>query len=219
MKSVSKKLLAAIGKLGGTVPKTGWNSYSKYKYVTEADINGAVLPALLEQGLLLTTSVESVKEEVSTADQKNRFASVVLLHKIIDTESGEVLEFKSTGTGADTLDKAVYKAYTGACKYFLMKTFMLSGDDDPENDGGTVEAKPANKLAPPPAKAAFAPPGKGLLAKKAEQAATPTTPVATTGAKKPSFQMPGSKPKAAEPVAAPVEPEQTEEQSEEDAPY
>jgi hypothetical protein len=218
MKSVSKKLLAAIAQLGGSVPKTGWNNYSKYHYVTEADINNAVLPALLKQGLLLTTSVETVKEEVSTAEQKNRFASVVLLHKIIDTESGEVLEFKSTGTGADTLDKAVYKAYTGACKYFLMKLFLLSGDSDPENDGVTPpQDKPAQGLAKPglskPAPAQAAPAAKpaqqGFLAKKTTEAAP-----AQTGAKKPSF---GAKKPEAAPVEQPAEAEAPAQ--EEDAAY
>lgn len=209
MKNVSKKLLKAVQKLGGTVPKTGYNSYSKYKYVTEADINGAVLPALLEQGLLLTTSVESVQETPSSEEQKNRFASVVLVHKIIDTDSGEVLEFKSAGTGADTLDKAIYKAYTGACKYFLMKTFMLSGDDDPENDGQASQAPAAKGLVKAPQAEK-----KGFMARKTEA----TTPAPTTGAKKPAFGK-----KAAEPTPPPAEePEEqpeAQEESEEDAAY
>lgn len=142
MKAVSKKLLKAIQSVGGKVQKTGYNSFSRYKYITESDINEAVLPALLEQGLLLTTSVESVTEVPASEDSKNRFASVVLVHKIIDTDSGEFLEFKSVGTGADTLDKAVYKALTGACKYFMMKLWMISGDDsDPENDSKTTPSK------------------------------------------------------------------------------
>lgn len=136
MKNVSKKLLAAIASVGGKVQKTGYNKFSSYSYITESDINEAILPALLEQNLLLTTSVESAVEIPCDGSSKNRFATVQLLHKIIDTDSGEFIEFKSAGTGADTLDKAVYKAYTGACKYFLMKTFLISGDDsDPENDG------------------------------------------------------------------------------------
>lgn len=216
MKNVSKKLLAAIAELGGSVPKTGYNSYSKYKYVTEADINGAVLPALLKQGLLLTTSVETVNEEVSTADQKNRFASVILVHKIIDTESGEALEFRSAGTGADTLDKAIYKAYTGSCKYFLMKTFMLSGDDDPENDGAAVPPPAAAKAAfgkPQQAAPAAKPAQQGFLAKKTE-AAAPAAPT-QGGAKKPVF---GKSAAPAAPVAQAPEAEETQ-STEEDAAY
>lgn len=223
MKNVSSKLLKAIQQLGGSVEKTGWNSYSKYKYVTESDINKAVLPALLEQGLLLTTSVESVNEEVSTADQKNRFASVILVHKIIDTASGETLEFRSAGTGADTLDKAVYKAYTGACKYFLMKTFMLSGDDDPENDSVAAPAsapqankgfggKPQQAAAPALAKPA---PGKGFMAKKTEAPAPSNKPNFGGGAAKPNFGRAAQVPQAQEDVQN----EQESVESEQDAAF
>lgn len=136
MKNVTKKLLKAIETVGGEVPKTGWNNFSKYKYITESDVNKVVLPALLKQGLLLTTSLESVTESPSGPDSKNRFATVHLIHSVIDVESGESLTLKSAGTAADTLDKAIYKAYTGSCKYFMMKLFLISGDDsDPENDG------------------------------------------------------------------------------------
>lgn len=139
MKNVSAKLLKAIEQVGGTVPKTGWNNFSKYKYITESDINTVVLPALLKQGLLLTTSLESVVETPAGPESKNRFATVHLIHTITDVDSAEVLTLKSAGIAADVLDKAIYKAYTGACKYFMMKLFLISGDDsDPENDGEVV---------------------------------------------------------------------------------
>lgn len=157
MKSVSKKLLKAIEAVGGSVPKTGWNNFSKYKYITESDINQAVLPALIKEGLLLTTSVESIIETPSDATQKNRFCTVHLLHTIVDVETGETITLKSAGTAADTLDKSVYKAYTGACKYMMMKLFLISGDDsDPENDGvvpavtKTEAAKPTQTVASKP---------------------------------------------------------------------
>jgi hypothetical protein len=209
MKNVSKKLLAAIAKVNGKVEKTGYNSFSRYKYITESDVNQAVLPALLEQGLLLTTSIESVVETPAGADSKNRFATVHLVHSIIDTESGEAIILKSAGTAADTLDKSIYKAYTGACKYFMLKTFLISGDDsDPENDA---------KEAPPAQKQAFGKPApaqekKGFMARKTETTvSSASAPAATSAAKKPSF---GAK-KAPEPVQV----EETQQNSEEDAAY
>ncbi len=186
MKNVSFKLLQAIKKVGGKVTKTGYNSFSKYKYITESDINEAILPALVEQGLLLTTSVESVEETAASAEVKNRFATVKLLHKIIDTETGETLEFYSVGTAADTLDKAIYKAYTGSCKYFMLKLFLISGDDsDPEND---VKAKPVTPVVKPVAQP------QGFFAKKSKPDDAPvkaTVPVKKTDGVKPTF---GAKP-------------------------
>jgi hypothetical protein len=155
IKNVSSKLLKAIAKVGGKVQKTGYNSFSRYNYITESDVNTAVLPALLEQGLLLTTSVDGFTETPATPDNKNRFASITLNHTIIDTESGEMLLFKSAAVAADTLDKAIFKSYAGACKYFMLKLFLISGtDDDPENDSHTKpvetkkETKPVSKPEP-----------------------------------------------------------------------
>lgn len=203
VKNVSAKLLKAIKQVGGKVTKTGWNSYSKYHYITESDINAAVLPALLDNGLILTTSVDHVVETPAGEDNKNRFATVHLTHTLVDTESGESLTFKSAGTGADTLDKSIYKALTGACKYMLMKTFMISGDDsDPENDGMAKSSKPVQT----PAK----PAGQGLLAKKTT-APTPvaTKPVVKTEASKPSFgtKKPAPQPEPEEVVEVETETE------------
>lgn len=220
MKNVSKKLLAAIKQVGGKVKKTGYNGFSKYHYITESDINEAVLPALLDNGLILTTSVESYQETPSSVDSKNRFASVMLVHKIIDTESGEVLEFKSAGTGADSLDKSIYKAITGSFKYFALKLFLISGDDaDPENDVKEVQSSQAPKglskpgLAKPASVAPVAPvtPTKtqGLFAKKAEASA----PVVE--AKKPTFGV--KKPVQTEPKSTTLEMEN--QTSEEDVAY
>lgn len=229
MKNVSKKLLVAITEVGGKVQKTGWNAFSKYHYITESDINEAVLPALIKAGLVLTTSIKSVKETPSSEGQKNRFAEVVLTHKVIDTESGEHLEFDSTGTGADTLDKAVYKAVTGACKYFMMKLFMISGDtSDPENDGAAPTPAPTpaktgssgfgNPTAKPAPQQAPAKTG-GFLANKtaaapAQQA--PAAPVAKTDAKKPSF---GGRAKPAEPAQQARQQEPVETSTEQDAEF
>jgi len=188
VKNVSKKLLQAIAEVGGKVQKTGWNSYSKYHYITESDINEAVLPALTKAGLILTTSVISVKETPSNDGQKNRFAEVLLSHKIIDTDSGECLEFQSAGTGADTLDKSVYKALTGSCKYFLLKLFMISGDmTDPENDGVSTPSqvnKGATKQAPQQAAPVIK--QQGFFGKKTEPARQAAEPPKTE-AKKPTF--------------------------------
>lgn len=189
MKNVSKKLLKAIEQVGGKVTKTGYNSFSKYKYITESDINEAVLPALLSQGLLMTTSVESVMETPSGPDNKNRFCTVQLVHTIIDTESGETLTLKSAGTAADSLDKSIFKALTGACKYFMLKTFMISGDDsDPENDGATAPVQqPANKgFGKKPEVVAPVQEKKGFMAKKIE-AAAPMPQLVKTEQKKPNF--------------------------------
>jgi hypothetical protein len=55
----------------------------------------------------------------------------------VDSESGERHDCEWAGQGDDGADKGVYKAYTGALKYFLMKTFLIPTGDDPEGDSRT----------------------------------------------------------------------------------
>lgn len=226
MQKVSKKLLAAVNEVGGKVQKTGYNSFSKYHYITESDINEAVLPALTKAGLVLTTSVVSVKETASSEGQKNRFAEVILVHKVIDSDSGECLEFQSAGTGADTLDKAVYKAVTGACKYFMMKLFMISGDtSDPENDGQQpAPAQTGKGFGKKPEAAPAAAPAqekKGFMAKKAEAAAPAPAAEPSKTEKKPSFGKKPANTPAQEQQLAKEAQEDTlnQEQAEQDAAY
>lgn len=176
MKTVAKKLLQVIESIDGKVAKSGYNAYSKYKYVTESDLIDAIRPALIKHGLMVTTSVESYNETAATEDDDNRYASLTLEHTIIDVDTGDFIKVKSVGTGADRLDKSIYKSYTGAFKYFILKNFLLSGDDDPENEGGSDQKKgggfgksssaPAKSEAPAPAKTAAKSSGLGMMAKK-----------------------------------------------------
>lgn len=161
MQNVSKKLLAAIAAVSGQVPKSGFNKHQNYKYVMEKDLMEAVRVALIDQGLLILPSVEFVSRagDITTVRTK---------HTIIDTESGESVEAWSAGEGRDTGDKAVYKAITGATKYFLSKTFLIYGVDDPEADEITAEGQGNKgrgpdkqlKAAPPKAPEIQAPPPK-----------------------------------------------------------
>lgn len=183
MKNVSAKLLQVVSAITGKVNKSGYNSFQKYKYVTEGDLIDAVRDELVKNGLMITTSViHSNTSQQAGSDQY--MTHVVLKHTIIDVDSGESLDVQSAGSGADKLDKGVYKAITGANKYFLLKTFLMAGDDDPENDG---TAKPAQTQSKPAQQQVAKPAGQGFLAKKAEQAAPATKPAEVKTAVKPAF--------------------------------
>ena len=53
---------------------------------------------------------------------------------LFDIDTGFFETTIITGEGMDKGDKAGYKAYTGALKYFLADTFMVATGDDPEKD-------------------------------------------------------------------------------------
>lgn len=118
----------------GRIPKRGYNDFHGYEYPLEADILDAIRDKLAERNVMWFPSVESVTREGTLT---------TLIGKVtfVDAETGEERTVGMVGTGDDKGDKGVYKAYTGAVKYCLLKTFMISTGDDPENEGqGTREA-------------------------------------------------------------------------------
>jgi hypothetical protein len=136
MKNLAKKLVEVTKKVG-KVKKSGYNKHQNYHYSTESDLIDTVRDNLLDVGVLLTTSVE----EVTTTET---LAIVKMKHKLIDSESGEVLEMYSQGFGNLTVgkDKAVFAAQTGAFKYMLSKNFLIASEDDPENDSFEDKKQP-----------------------------------------------------------------------------
>src|SRR5690606_1728529 len=143
------------------VPKKGRNNFFNYDYAKEADILDAVRNKLAEHGIFVFTSIEST--EYKETGKRTRDGSPLNLvfvrtkHTFWDGESGETAEVFGSGSGEDSGDKAIYKAITGAMKYFLSKNFLISTGDDPEKDedggdrkeiGERQEAAPAASEAP-----------------------------------------------------------------------
>lgn len=143
------KILNVVKKVE-KIEKSGHNAHQKYDYATEEDLINAIRQLLLDNKLLITTDSETKDvQKVYKYNTTGGIASETLittvntLHTFIDTETGHTFVVKSTGSGADTLDKGVFKAITGSLKYFLNKNFMVPTEDDPENDGVTAKKESA----------------------------------------------------------------------------
>ena len=121
---------AKVAKVMGAVhriPKNGRNDFHKYDYVTEADLVDTIRPLMAEIGLVL----------IASQDERDDSGEVVRIHHtftFFDADDGSSVEFGVWGEGHDKLDKGSYKAFTGAMKYALMKSFLVSTGDDPELD-------------------------------------------------------------------------------------
>lgn len=130
-----------------TIAKTGYNSFHHYYYATEEDVLETLRPLFIKYGLILMITVDSVEvgrklgEGGEIADGDLRRVALRFSIRSIDNpeEKGESVFW---GEGQDKGDKGFYKAYTGAMKYWLLKTFMVSTGDDPELDTRT-KAPPA----------------------------------------------------------------------------
>jgi hypothetical protein len=142
------KILADIG----NVPKSGFNDHFKYNYVMESDLADVIRPLLAKNGIgLIYDCIEATDH--SFVNDKGKTVNMVRVKVAItlgveDAEGNLLCERTGHcfGQAADNGDKAIYKAMTGAVKYWLYKTFLVSTGDDPEQ--ATDEDKEAAKVDP-----------------------------------------------------------------------
>ena len=114
-----------------TWTKDGKNMNQQYKYITEKQYKDNFSEALAEAGLLWETDVV----EVEFLGQVSASMHLILARftgHLTDPETGESRSYQFYGSGADTTDKALYKAYTGGLKYFLANNALVTEGNDPE---------------------------------------------------------------------------------------
>lgn len=145
--TIAAKLVAAMGEIDA-VTKEGKNETQGYKYVKAADVAQEVRKVLVKHRIGFTFSV--VKSEHWSTDRFDRQGTVIghmnyvqlnVDFSFIDADSGEVCGLSGLGWGADTGEKAPYKAMTGALKYALRMNFIIPDESDPENEKAEVEAE------------------------------------------------------------------------------
>lgn len=134
-----KKMSLALGEVR-RIPKNGFNSFFQYKYSQEGDILDGIRPILSEVGLMIWTSVEQDERKVLDYYRKGKHEGQKTITRVNVnfivgcSDSGETLESSYIGEGEDEADKGLYKAYTGATKYFLTKNFLISSGDILQDD-------------------------------------------------------------------------------------
>lgn len=141
--SIYNKLFNVLNELNG-VGQNGYNSFHKYKYTKQEDIISAIKPLLIKNRLLITNQViEEETVEAMVGAGKGLLCKVTLEFTITDLDSMAQIKQQYKGHGMDVGDKGIYKAMTGAEKYFYMKNFLISsGNDDPEYNG--IDEMPKN---------------------------------------------------------------------------
>lgn len=121
----------------GILKKGGRNEFDKYTYFSEAQYKELFTELFSENELELKfTEVEYNTFEGSEKQANGRMPK--LKFTLFDIETGFYEETEITGEGIDKGDKAGYKAYTGALKYYLANTFMVATGDDAEKDSPDV---------------------------------------------------------------------------------
>jgi len=139
--------LAEVMKEVGRIPKNGYNEHFKYKFVREADLVDKLSELLGERHVFITSLMKGF-ELLELPNKKCMLLRVE--YTMRDGDSGETLTVDSFGEVEQDGGKGIYKALTGAMKYFLMKQFLVATGDDPEDEAAKTKAQTPPRAAPPP---------------------------------------------------------------------
>ena len=127
----------------GVLKKGASNDYDNYQYFSEAQYKELFTELFSECGLELKFN-ELEYETFEGSEKQANGRMPKLAFRLFDIETGFYEETVITGEGIDKGDKAGYKAYTGALKYYLADTFMVATGDDPEKE--SPDSKMNNKV-------------------------------------------------------------------------
>ena len=144
-KSLVAKLAEAMEQVGG-VEKKGRNQAQNYDYVKAADVAKALRHELLQRGvMIIPDEVECITKQIQFTNAKGetRQSNEVQVKTAYHiTDGATELVMHGIGIAWDSGDKAIYKAKTGALKYFLRGLGLVPDEkDDPEFDAPLVDKK------------------------------------------------------------------------------
>ena len=128
-----KNMIRKALKDKGILKKEGNNTYDKYKYFSEAQYK-QLFTELFSEAKLELSFTELSYETFEGSEKQSNGRMPKLKFILTDVDTGYWEETVITGEGIDKGDKAGYKAYTGAVKYYLANTFLVATGDDPEKD-------------------------------------------------------------------------------------
>lgn len=141
---VKKNAIRKALKEMGVLKREGENKFDRYKYYSESQYKTLFTQLLADNGLELKfTELEYGLFDGSEKQGNGRMPKVEF--SLIDIDTGFYETTAITGEGIDKGDKAGYKAYTGALKYFLADTFMVATGDDPETESPEVRMNKSNE--------------------------------------------------------------------------
>jgi hypothetical protein len=167
--------ILAVQKTVDAVPKRGFNAFHKYHYATEADIL-TVKEAINNNNLVVLPTV--LEQQTGFKPDGKSWASVTILFRVVDVDSQETIDAQFTGYAEDNFDKAIYKAMTGANKYFYLKFFGIATEDDPEREDLPTPGANTNR-GQPPARSVSMPARSGAVTRDLEASNVRDTKEAT----------------------------------------
>lgn len=133
----------------GILKRGGKNDFDHYTYFSEAQYKELFTELLSNAGIEFKATELEVVDIDGT--QKQPFAKRVKMEiTLTDCDKPEDFETVTTyGEGMDKGDKALFKAKTGALKYYLADNFLVATGDDPEEHSNDADDSNAPKVEEP----------------------------------------------------------------------
>lgn len=150
---VARKILKLREKVKEITPSKMEAGRQKYNYLSEREMTTTIRPVMQELGLVAipTNSRQETCSYDLGADKDGNPRRILLteVHKayrIIDTETGDSLDFQAEGSGSDTMDKGCNKAVTGCFKNFLKDLGMFPSPEREDPDTTPSNGYSSNKV-------------------------------------------------------------------------
>jgi len=139
---LAKKLLA-IQTAITSISKNGRNTFQNYDYATIRDIVTVLKPLLEKHGVIVVPEMAAPPTVIDSGkDGKSKLTTILMNYKMVNIDDPtDFYVARVAGQGQDAGDKGIYKALTGAQKYFIINTFMVPMGDDPEQDSKPRKGK------------------------------------------------------------------------------
>lgn len=114
---------------------TGQTGMAKYQYVSGAKLLGVVRPLMDQVGVILSQEIVSIENSpinynTTKGAKMEMFTTIKLRFTWIDCEDGSSFSTEFAANGMNAFDKGLGSALTYAERYFLMKFFHISTDED-----------------------------------------------------------------------------------------
>ena len=120
-----------LGKDGKMDPRAGG-----YGYLSEEKVVTTLHAAMEKHGLVVVpVGMEVIENRVDTLSTGKLMYNTRILstYRFIDSEDGDFIDVQALGEGSDVGDKTLNKCMTGAFKYILRQSFMISTGEDPDH--------------------------------------------------------------------------------------
>lgn len=148
VKTLAEKLADVSHAVSG-IAKQGRNETLGYSYVRSEDVVRQIREELHKARVVLVPKVvPGSLDHFTETGGKSFLTTLEIDYTLVNLDiDGDQYTCAWLGAGADVGgDKGLYKAYTGALKYFLLNLLLIPTGDDPEKD--QVSEQPERQPAP-----------------------------------------------------------------------